>query len=115
VLDSGVIFLNNYIMIDINENNFEEIISSNDLVLIDFWATWCGPCKTLMPILEEFSEKNMNVLVGKIDVANAPNLVNKYKIKMVPTLFLFKHGALVSAHNGMMNLSKLEKMIDEHL
>ena len=101
-------------MIDINETNFEETISSNELVLVDFWATWCGPCKALMPMLEKYSEENKNVVVAKIDVATANNIVKKYEVKAVPTLLLFKNGKLVSGNTGTISINKLNEMIAEY-
>ena len=73
-------------MIEVNENNFEEIISKGN-VLVDFFATWCGPCKMLAPELEEIKDK---VKIVKIDVDKNQNLCKKYGIMSVPTLIYFK-------------------------
>lgn len=90
-----------------NEENFEELINK-DLVLVDFYAEWCGPCKMLGPVLEEID----SVLVVKMDVDNCPNLTKRYGILSVPTMMLFKSGNLVATQNGFMPKEEIENWIE---
>jgi thioredoxin 1 len=113
VINGGVIFLKYFTMIEINESNFDEVISSNQLVLVDFWATWCGPCKSLEPVLKRFSEENENIFVGKIDVSKNPNLLKKYDVSSVPTLLLFKNNEQVVRHTGFINATNLKDLINK--
>lgn len=85
------------------KGKFESIINSEQPVLIDFFAEWCGPCKTQSPILREIaSELGEKVKVIKIDVDKNPQLAMKYSIQGVPTLMIFKHGQQVFRQSGMM-------------
>lgn len=81
------------------DQNFDsEVISFPGLVVVDFWAVWCGPCKTLAPIMEEIAkemEQNTNIKFGKIDVDSSPNITQKLYITHMPTLKFFKNGQVV--------------------
>lgn len=92
-----------------NENNFNELIKK-DLVIVDFFATWCGPCKMLGPVLESLE----NVEVVKIDVDECPNLSKQYGIMSVPTLMLFRNGDLKAKSSGFMPKDTLETWITEN-
>lgn len=78
----------------ISDDNFEsEVLKSDKPVLIDFWATWCGPCRTIAPIVEELaSEYNGKVKIGKLDVDNNQQTAIKYGVRSIPTLLVFKNG-----------------------
>jgi thioredoxin 1 len=83
-------------------NNFENVISSDKPTLVDFFATWCGPCKMMHPILEEVKEKvGDKATVIKIDVDQAEDLSRQYGIQAVPTLMVFKKGAMVWRESGV--------------
>jgi len=97
-----------------NEENFNELISSGE-VLVDFFATWCGPCRMLSPVLEEMSTERSGVKIVKIDVDECPNLSRKYGVMSVPTLFLFKDGKEVSKQNGFMPKEVLLDWINENV
>jgi len=97
-----------------NEENFNELISSGE-VLVDFFATWCGPCRMLSPVLEEMSTERSGVKIVKIDVDECPNLSRKYGVMSVPTLFLFKDGKEISKQNGFMPKEALIDWINENV
>lgn len=92
-----------------NEKNFESLINK-DLVLVDFFATWCGPCKMLGPVLESL----VNIDVVKIDVDECPDLARKYAIMSVPTLMIFSNGDLKNKQSGFMPKEVLEEWILEN-
>lgn len=96
-----------------NESNFNELINS-DLVLVDFFATWCGPCKMLGPVLENLANENKSVKIVKVDVDEARDLARNYGIMSVPTLLLFKNGKELSKTAGYMPKELLEKWIEEN-
>ncbi len=95
----------------LNSDRFnEEVLKSETPVLVDFFATWCGPCKMLGPVLEKFSEKRSDLKVVKIDVDENSDLAVKYGVQGVPTLLLFKNGEVVKQAVGFRNDAQLEEM-----
>lgn len=78
----------------------EEVLKENGVVVVDFWATWCGPCKMIAPIVEELDEEMSNVKFVKVDVDKNPQIANQYKIVSIPTLKIFKDGKLINTLIG---------------
>lgn len=96
------------------KETFADIINGDSLVLVDFFATWCGPCKTMAPILKDFStQMGDRVRVIKIDVDKAPATAETYKIQSVPTLILFKGGETLWRQSGAVQKNQLVKLINE--
>lgn len=95
------------------EEKFKDLIQ-DELVLVDFFATWCGPCKMLSPILEELSNERSDIKIIKMDVDSCPTLSKEYGIMSVPTLMLFKHGEIVSKEHGFMPKQALETWISNY-
>ena len=96
----------------ITDNTFNEVINDNDLVLVDFWADWCGPCKMLSPILDEISEER-GLLVGKLNVDENPAKMEKYSVYSIPTMVLFKSGQPVKTITGAKPKHLLLKELSE--
>ena len=96
-----------------NENNFNDIVQG-ELVLVDFFATWCGPCRMLGPVLEELAEERSNITVAKIDVDESASLAKNYGIMSVPTLLLFKDGKLIDQRSGFIPKEELTRWIESH-
>ncbi len=100
----------------INKNEFEALMMKEGVVLVDFFATWCGPCKMLAPVLEELSEKYEGKLtVAKVDVDLEAELARAFRIMSVPTMIVFKDGKPVNQFMGYMPLELLEEKLAAYL
>ena len=97
----------------VNVNNFEEeVLKAQGKVLVDFWATWCGPCRMLAPVVSAVAEKYAGkVKVCKVDIDENIPLAEKYGIEVIPTLVVFENGAEINRNMGLMTEAEIEKML----
>ncbi len=100
-------------ILTLTKENFEqEVLQSETPVLVDFWATWCGPCRMFSPIVDEFAEENEGkVKVGKIDVDDQPELASRYGVMSIPTAILFKGGEAAATLVGVQPKETLEELL----
>ena len=101
----------------INDSNFEqEVLKSDILTLVDFWAEWCGPCKMIGPALEEISEEMKNdIRITKLNIDENPATPQQYGVRGIPTLLLFKNGEVVAEKIGALPKAKLAEWISENI
>lgn len=104
-------------MKELNDSNFEaEVLQAEGLVMVDFWAVWCGPCRALTPIVEEIAgQYEGKVKVCKFDVESSTEIPATYGIRSIPTLLFFKNGELVDKSTGLVMKNKLAEKIDSLL
>ncbi|MFA5459656.1 MAG: thioredoxin [Bacilli bacterium] len=100
-------------LINLNDNNLTEF-TKEGLTLVDFYADWCGPCKMLNPILEQFAHTNEDVRIVKVNVDQFTNLAAQYKVMTIPTLILFKEGEPISTKSGFQSKEMLKKWLNEN-
>lgn len=97
--------------IEITRENFDEVVLKSEVpVLVDFWAPWCGPCRTIGPIVDEIAEETPSIVVGKINVDDEQELAVKYDVTAIPTLILFKSGAI---RNTLVGLHTKQDILNE--
>ena len=99
--------------VTLTQENFEQTVSAGGIVLVDFWATWCGPCRQFGPIFEEASEKSPDIVFGKIDTDDQQQLAMAAQITSIPTLMVFRDGIVVFRQSGALPLSALEDLISQ--
>lgn len=99
-------------VINITKDNFQqEVQAASQTVLVDFWATWCGPCQMMGPILEELATKHPEIKVGKINVDEQPELAMQFQIDAIPALMAFKGGKAVAQTVGLQPVENLEQLL----
>lgn len=95
-----------------NKKTFAQIIQDDRLVLVDFYAEWCGPCQVMKPILKELKDAlGSDITILKVDVDRNPSASQKYSIKGVPTLILFRKGQIIWQHSGVLSVEQLKKVV----
>ena len=102
--------------LEFTESNFDEILNNtNQAVLVDFWAEWCGPCKMIGPMIEEIaSEYDGKAVVGKVNVDENPGIASKFGIRSIPTLIVFKNGEIVDKQVGVVPKNVLTDSLDSN-
>ncbi|MBR6020668.1 MAG: thioredoxin [Lachnospiraceae bacterium] len=99
--------------LNVNAAQFEKLLTGDKPVLVDFWASWCGPCRMMGPIVEEIAKEHTEIAVAKINVDEEPEVAQKYKIMNIPTLLLFRGGDIIKRQIGAISKSRLEEMISD--
>ena len=101
-------------LVHITKENFEEVVLKSDKkVLLDFWATWCGPCQMIAPFVEEVAEENEHILVGKIDVDEERDLAIRFGITSIPTLIVMEKGEPTAKMLGFRQKAEILKLLGE--
>lgn len=103
--------------VELTDGNFKELVlESNKPVLVDFWATWCGPCRTISPIIDELhNDLEGKAVIGKVNIDENSNTPVTYGVRNIPTLLVFKNGEVVETLVGVQSKTKLTQVLESHM
>jgi thioredoxin 1 len=99
--------------IDVVKNDFEDLVNNNDFIIVDFWAPWCGPCKSFAPVYEELSEKYPDVVFAKVNTEEEQELAGSFNIRSIPTLMIMREQVVLFSQAGALQASQLEEVISQ--
>lgn len=98
---------------NITAQDFNETITNNEIVIVDFWAPWCGPCRSFAPIYEQVSENHQDIVFAKVNTEEEEELASHFQIRSIPTLMIFREQVVLFAQPGMLSASQLEEVISK--
>ncbi len=101
--------------VQVTAQSFEEVVGNNDVVLIDFWAEWCGPCRAFGPVYEKVSEAHPDVIFGKVDTEAEQQLAGSFNIMSIPTLMIIREGVVLYSQAGALPEKALVDIVDQAL
>lgn len=99
--------------VELTQDNFESVISGNDIVIVDFWAPWCGPCRSFAPVYEEVSEKYPDVVFAKVNTEVEQGIAASFQIRSIPTLMVFREKIIIYSEAGALPASGLEQLVEQ--
>lgn len=99
--------------IELTEDNFNDIVQNNSMVLVDFWATWCGPCKSFAPVFEAAAAKNSDIVFAKVNTEAQQSLAGHFGIRSIPTLMIFRDQIIIFSQAGALPAAALDEIISK--
>ena len=100
-------------VIDLTKDNFESTLNSHDVLIVDFWAPWCAPCKAFAPVFEAAAERHAGVVFAKVDTEAQPELAGYFQIRSIPTLMLFREQVILYSEAGSLPANALDSLLEQ--
>ena len=100
-------------VVELTKENFEQVVTGNPTVIVDYWAPWCGPCRSFAPVFERVAEKHPDVVFAKVDTEAEPEIAGHFQIRSIPTLMVFRESVILFAQPGALPQSALEQIVDK--
>lgn len=99
--------------VEVTKDNFEEVVVNNDTVIVDFWAPWCGPCRSFAPTYEQLSDKYPEIVFAKVNTEEEQDLAGYFQIRSIPTLMIFREKVILFSQPGALSAANLEEVITQ--
>ncbi|MCR4302334.1 MAG: thioredoxin [Sulfuricaulis sp.] len=99
--------------VEVTQENFHQVVNGNNMVIVDFWAPWCGPCRSFAPAYETASEKHPDIVFAKVNTEEQQTLAGHFQIRSIPTLMIFREKIIIFAQPGALPASALEQVIEK--
>lgn len=100
-------------VMELTQDNFETVINQKEIIIMDFWAEWCGPCKSFSPIFTEVAEKNPDIIFAKINIDKETELATAFAVRSIPQIVIMKQDTVLYSESGTMPASSLQNLIDQ--
>ena len=100
-------------VVELTKENFEQVVTGNPTVIVDYWAPWCGPCRAFAPTFERVAEKNPGVVFAKVNTEEQPEIAAHFQIRSIPTLMIFRDSVILFAQPGALPQGALEEVIEK--